>query len=435
MFGIRALSAVVAFALAGGPAVAQEGDLAAFRRLRSEAIVARDAGNLDEADRLLAQAEGHVPNHPGVIVLRARIAAQAGRPGDAITQLQRYADAGLAAEVSRDPVLGPLAAEGAGAAVAQALVANREPVGAETVAVLLTVPGTGLAEGLVRDEARSRWLVSQVRGRTIVAITDDGTVSPWLADDADRGAVVGIAIDSARGVVWAATMPLPPATQGLPADAAPFEPALLRIDLATATVTGRYPVPTGVTERGAGDVTLGPDGTVYVANPVGGDLFRLRPDAEALDVLLAPGILGSPQGMVAGNDGSVIVADYSSGLWRVEADGSARLLAAPQEAVLIGVDGLIAAGDALYAIQNGSVPQRVLRLTLDAARARIETAETVAANLSQIDEPTTGLIHRGDLVFVGRSQWSAFDDEGALRAPDPAPALIARLRLPPRSAP
>lgn len=435
MIGIRMLSLIVAIALVGGPAVAQEGDLAAFRRLRAEAMTARDAGQLADADRLLAEAEGHVPNHPGVIVLRARIAAQAGRPDDAISQLRRYADAGLAADVSRDPALAPLVADGAGAEVEQALLVNRDPVGGEDVTDLLTVPGTGLIEGLVRDEAHGRWLASQVRGRTIIAISDDGTVSPWLADDAGRGAVVGIALDLARGVVWAATMALPPATQGRPADAPPIEPALLRIDLGTGTVTGHYPVPAGATERGAGDVTLGPDGTVHVANPVGGDLFRLRPGANALEILLSPGTLGSPQGMVARDDGSLIVADYSSGLWRVAADGSARRLAAPADTVLIGVDGLIDAGDAVYAIQNGTTPQRVLRLTLNAARTRIEAAEMVAANLSQIDEPTTGLIHDGDLVFVSRSQWSAFDDGGALRAPEPAPALIARLRLPPRSAP
>jgi hypothetical protein len=435
MVGIGTLTAIVALALGGGPVVAQEGDLAAFRRLRAEAITARDAGHPDVADRLLARAEGHVPNHPGVIVLRARIAAQAGRPGDAIGQLQRYADAGLAADVSRDPVLAPLLADAAGTGVAQALLANRDPVGGEDVTDILTVPGPGLVEGLVRDEARDRWLVSQVRGRTIVAIADDGTITPWLADDADRGGVVGLAIDLARGVVWAATMALPPVTHDRPAEAALIEPTLLRIDLGTGTVTGRYPIPAGATERGAGDVTLAPDGTVLVANPFGGDLFRLRPGADALEILLSPGTLGSPQGMVARDDGSLIVADYSSGLWRVEADGSARRLAAPDDAVLIGLDGLIDDGTGIYAIQNGTAPQRVLRLTLDAARTRVEAVEGVAANLPQIDEPTTGLINNGDLVFVSRSQWSAFDGEGALREPEPAPAIIARLRPAPRSAP
>lgn len=442
MIGIGVLGAVfvlglgVAAAAAQTPTVAsEETDLAAFRRLRTEAVAARQAGDLAQAERSLSAAERHLPNHPGVLVLRARIAAEDDRPDDALRQLERYAAAGLTADLTQVAALAPLLASPAGASVSDALRANGEPVGAAALAAVAAIPGTGLAEVIVRDEANGRWLVSQVRGRTIVALSDDGTVTPWLADDPERSAVVGLAIDPARGVLWAATMALPPATHGRPADAAPVQPALLRIDLDTAVVVQRYPLPDGATERGAGDVTLGADGTVYVANPVGGDLFRLRPGAGALEVILAPGVLGSPQGMVVDHEGAVILADYSSGIWRMAADGNARRLATPADAVLIGVDGLIDGGDALYAIQNGTAPQRVLRLLLNAGRDRIEAVEAVAANLPQIDEPTNGLIHDGDLVFVSRSQWSAFDGEGALREPEPAPALISRLRLSPRSAP
>ena len=55
--------------------------------------------------------------------------------------------------------------------------------------------------------------------------------------------------------------------------------------------------------------------------------------------------------------------------------------------------------------------------------------EVLAANLPQIDEPTTGLVHNGELVFVSRSQWSDFDGDGTPRADSPEPALISRLRL------
>jgi hypothetical protein len=127
---------------------------------------------------------------------------------------------------------------------------------------------------------------------------------------------------------------------------------------------------------------------------------------------------------------ALIVADYSSGLWRVDrATGAAVRLGAPGTASLIGVDGLISDGQFLYALQNGTAPQRVLRLTPDAGWSRIEAVEVLAANLPQIVEPTTGLVHDGELVFVSRSQWSDFDREGALTTPEPEPALISRLRL------
>jgi len=90
---------------------------------------------------------------------------------------------------------------------------------------------------------------------------------------------------------------------------------------------------------------------------------------------------------------------------------------------------VITDGRFLYALQNGTAPQRVLKLTPNPGWSRIEAVEVLAANLPQIVEPTTGLVHDGELVFVSHSQWSDFDGEGALRTPTPEPALISRLRL------
>src|SRR5690606_27037266 len=137
----------------------------------------------------------------------------------------------------------------------------------------------------------------------------------------------------------------------------------LKIEVDSGRVLARYPAPTP--GRMLGDVTLAPDGTVYVA---GDDLFQLRPGSEALEVLLPVGQMRSPQGMAVTPDGAaLIVADYSSGLWRVDrASGAAARLAAPSNASLIGVDGLISDGRSVFALQNGAAPQRVLKLTLDA---------------------------------------------------------------------
>lgn len=104
-------------------------------------------------------------------------------------------------------------------------------------------------------------------------------------------------------------------------------------------------------------------------------------------------------------------------------------MSAPDDAVLIGIDGLVSDGRSLYALQNGVSPQRVLKLTLNPAWTRIDQVQVLAANLPQIAEPTTGLIMDGDLVFVARSQWSDFAADGSLRTPTPDPAIIARLRL------
>lgn len=423
--------AAIAFAglLAGAtPSMAQEvveTDVAAFQRLRAEGIAAANADDLATAAARLAEADARIPNHPGLMLMRARVAAAAGRPAEALALAQRYADTGLSMNLGGDPALASLSDQPGFAALEAAVEANRSPVGADRLTALAAVAGDGLVESVARDKARGRWLAAMIRDRTIVALNDAGDVSPFLTPDGEIGGVLGLAMDAPAGVLWAATAPVPPAMQDRAADAAPLASALLKIDVATGRVLVRYPAPAG---QMLGDVTLAPDGTVYVA---GGDLFQLKPGGEALEVLLPAGLMRSPQGMVVTPDGAaLIVADYSSGLWRVDrASGAATRLAAPANASLIGIDGLISDGGFLYALQNGTAPQGVLKLTPDAGWSRIGAVQVLAANLPQIDEPTTGLVHEGELVFVSRSQWSDFDGEGALRTPTPEPALISRLRL------
>lgn len=424
--------AVIGLLLVTTTAWAQiETDVQAFRRLRTEAVTAAGADDLVTAASRLAEADTRITNHPGLILMRARLAVAAGRMEEAMIQLNRYAGAGLSANPVNDPVLSALSTHPDFDALTAVLEANRGPVGADRLTEIARVDGSVIVESLVRDEARGRWLVSQVRGRTIVALADDGAVTPFLGGDPGTGGVLGMAIDAGAGVLWAATSPLAPAVYGLSADAARPAPGLMKIDLATGAVLARLAAPPGPPERGLGDLVRAPDGSIYVADSITGEVLVLRPGAEALEVLLPAGALGSSQGMVVTPDGaSLIVADYTSGLWRVDrASGAATRLPQPAIDSLIGVDGLTTDGRVLYGFQNGVAPQRVLKLTPDAGWTTIEAVEVLAANLPMIDEPTTGLVRNRELVFVSRSQWSDFDGDGAQTTTAPAPAIIARLPL------
>ncbi|MBX9615736.1 MAG: hypothetical protein K2X25_09100, partial [Caulobacteraceae bacterium] len=397
----------------------------------SEAVAAAGADDLTTAAARLAEADARLSNHPGLIILRARIATRAGQVEEALAQIRRYAGTGLTLDLMRDRILSTLSAANGFTAVVAALDANRAPLGEGRLTEMVRIHGAVLVESLVRDERGARWLVSQVKGRTIIAVADDGTVSGFLGADPTIGGIVGMAVDSEAGLLWAATSPLPPAVHGLEAGAARPVPSLLKIDLVTGEILARLALPPGPTERGPGDIARAADGTIHVADSVTGDILTLPPGGSELGVLVPAGTLGSPQGMVPTPDGtSLIVADYSSGLWRVDrATGSAQRLPAPADASLIGVDGLTSDGTVLYGFQNGVDPQRVLKLTLDPGWTAIVAVEVLAANLPIIDEPTTGLVRNGELVFVSRSQWSDFNGDGAQTTPMPAPAIIARLPL------
>jgi hypothetical protein len=106
-------------------------------------------------------------------------------------------------------------------------------------------------------------------------------------------------------------------------------------------------------------------------------------------------------------------------------------VALPPEDTLVGIDGLATDGRRLFAIQNGTNPQRVVRLALYPNHEWVAIFTVLAANLPEMEEPTTAIVIDGQLVFVSRSQWNGFDADGAPRQPDLPPAQISRLPLTP----
>ena len=398
-----------------------------FRQLRAEGVAAANANELPTAAARLAEADAVVANHPGLIQMRARVAAASEQPQAALALWRRYADLGLTANPGRDPLYAAMIALPEWAAVAEALTANRAPVGSlRTVATI--VPAVAL-ENVVRDRARDRMLASAIAGRTILQIDASGVATPWLQGDAPVAGVLGLALDEARGLLWAASAGMAAA---VPADDPLRDKAeLLKIDLESGRILARYRAP-DAPRRNFGDVAVGPDGAVYVSDSTAGDVWRLPAGGEALEALVPSGVFGSPQGMALDADGkALILADYGSGLHRIDlANGRVTPVPAPGDASLIGVDTVLRRGDALIVVQNGTAPMRVLELGLSPDHTRVLSVRTLAANLTDMADPAGGSLDEDALVFVAVSQLGSYGDDGALRnGAAPPPAVVARLPL------
>ena len=237
-----------------------------------------------------------------------------------------------------------------------------------------------------------------------------------------------MAIDARRRILWALTAATAQAKGVAAADLGAT--ALLRIDLETGKVLARHAPPADGTKRQLGDLTVGPDGAVYASNSLGGEIWRLGPGAKSLDRLVSSPELGSPQGLAMAADGRrLLVADYSSGLHVVDlASGAVSPVVIPQDVTLLGVDGLARSGQTLIAVQNGVAPQRLLRLWPTPDGKRLTRVETLAANLPDLDEPTSGAMRGDDFVFVARSQWTDFGDDG-LKTAEPKAARVMGLAV------
>jgi hypothetical protein len=97
---------------------------------------------------------------------------------------------------------------------------------------------------------------------------------------------------------------------------------------------------------------------------------------------------------------------------------------------MLGIDGLYFHRGGLVAVQNGVNPNRVVRLFLSKDLGRVERFETIAANLPAFDEPTLGVIVKGDFYFIANSQWGTVDEQGRLAPPEKLKEpVVMKLRL------
>jgi len=297
-----------------------------------------------------------------------------------------------------------------------------------------TLSDAGLiAEDIAFDARADSWLISSVRERKIVRIgAQDGDADAWRSVGADVWGVFALALDSERQRVWATT--------SAGAESPPFSEAergrsaVLELDARSFEVLARYELG-DARPHGFGDVALGPGGQLVVSDGIDGGVYVTEALPQPhLRSLVAPGAFRSPQtpALIPGT-GRLLVPDYSRGIAIVDpAGGAPRWLAHPPELALYGIDGMYLKGRTLVAIQNGTDPERVLVLRLDASCSAVETWRVAVARAEGLGDPTHGVFVGEDFQFLANSGWDRVGDDGTLRSSaTDRPPSIWRLKLRP----
>lgn len=393
--------------------------VAAGREATTAAVAAYRAGDDVALLRHLREAHALRSTHPTLLYNLAIAYVRNGQPEAALTALERYAAMGLVADPASDDDLAALYDAPRFEAVVQALARNALPVG-EPAAAFRLDDERFIPEGLAFDPVDEAFYVGSVYQRRIVRVTEDGRQEDVATAEDGLWSVLGLALDAERRRLWAVTTALDQ-TAGLDTlDRG--RSALVGIDLRTGAVDQVIEAP-GDGPHNLGDIVVLPDGEVVVADGRSGALYRLPRGGEALLTLVPPGVLSSPQGMIADGPAYLLVADYALGLTRVaRASGAVQVVAVPDTVTLLGTDGLARHGKTLLVIQNGVRPHRVLRLTLSEDGSAVTSAEVLAAALPVFDEPTLGTVVGDAFYVVANSQWGKFDRTGAL----PADAVLAK---------
>ncbi len=387
--------------------VALGDDLADSRRFYQQALAAYEKQDHRAFLENVRAASALRPQHPTLLVRYAAALALNGQREAALANLERVAAMGMVYAVAEEKDFASLRGQPRFDAVVKAFAANAQPIGTAREEARIEELGL-IPEGLAYDAKSRRLLVSSVRHRKILAVDAKKNVTT-LVKDLPWG-VFGMAVDDARGVLWATTTALPQ-VEGFRAEDK-GKSALLRIDLKTGKLLGTLAAPG---EHHFGDVTVAADGAVYVSDGASPAIYTVRGDA--LEIFLR-GPFASLQGLTA-DAGVLYVADYSKGLYAIDRrTRDLRLLSVPRTASLLGVDGLYLAGPrTLVATQNGTHPNRILRIRLMPSGLGVAAVDTLLANAPGLGDPTLGVVIDKRFFFNGNAQWELFREDGTIVDP------------------
>jgi sugar lactone lactonase YvrE len=319
------------------------------------------------------------------------------------------------------------------AALERLSAVRRRVVGAAEVRFTLDDP-TLLVEGLAYDPTSGDFFVSSVHRRRILRIGSDGQPRDFVPPGSNGlYGVVALRVDPARHLLWATSSALPE-VEGISADERGHT-AVHSFDLATGALVAKVELFEPDQRHHFDDLVLDSDGQVYVSDGFGGAIYVVAPGGSH-QVWLPPGVLASPQGLAWSADGrTLFAADYGRGLYAIDRATRAVRRLRSESATLTGLDGLVLdpRDGSLIATQNGVVPARVVRLTVDGDRVR---SQILVMNAPGLTEPTLGTIVDGAFVFVANAQWDAFAAATATAAggaakhpPRAGPTLVMRLPL------
>lgn len=292
----------------------------------------------------------------------------------------------------------------------------------EGLTILARSPEQPLLMESVAFDDGGRLLVSSIHQAGVFRLAMDGTLARFTREGDTQG-VFGMIADRERGHLWITSAnTLYDQVEGEGGS------ALMRLDLGSGEVQAVYALP----EAGhqLSDLALGPDGTVFVSDSAGGGIYMLSPGSGRLEHLVDAPERASPQGLIVSDDGRwLIFSNYGTGLQRVVVStGAMQAVRMPEGRGIRGLDGLARDGNRIIAIHNGSPPGRVVALTLAPDWTAV-TAFEMLFDGAPLSEPTNGFISGDSFIFVARSQWSDFGQDGVPSSTTLAPATVGRIDL------
>jgi hypothetical protein len=280
-------------------------------------------------------------------------------------------------------------------------------------------------EGIAYDPVEKEFYVSSLNKKKIICVSADGSVRDFKASGQDGlGHTLGMKVDAKRRILWVVSDSF---------DAKPGESpgGVFQYDLRTGALKFKHPLPPGAAGF-LNDVALASSGDAFATNTGTGEVFRMSPEREGLELFLPAGSVGQANGIAVSPDDKILFIAGWIGVARVEiATKQFKLLAKPRNVSDAGLDGVYFYKGSLVGIQNPDLhPGRVVRYFLNSSWDTIERAEVLDSYNPSFDIPTTATLVGDELYFMANTQLEKFLLPGSNPQPqDLLDIQIVKLKL------
>ena len=265
-----------------------------------------------------------------------------------------------------------------------------------------------IPEGIAYDPKQARFFIGSVAQKKIVSANRKGKVKDFSKPEDNLDCVLGLFVDAAHEQLCAVS------TNGF-LDGAQKQRrnAVVCYDLKNGLLAGRYDAPNA---GQLNDLTIAADGTIYATDSASGTLFWKTPAEKTLKPSGAKGTLPGANGITLGADGSLYVA-ISTGIARIDLSTRAPTrLPQPDTVVTGGCDGLYWDRGDLVGIQNVTNPGRIIRIALADKGTRISGITVLQSyHHPEFAEPTTGVIADDVFYVLANSYVGHFQPNGSLK--------------------
>jgi len=405
----RVGSALVRTALVGAALAATVAHADAYSDAHDDLVAAYQAEDFATMRTAAAASLEARPEYPGALFNLAYAEALDNDADAAMSTLGRLVEKQIDFGVEDIEAFAPLKDHPVWNSYLANIASIREPVGNAVVAAQFE-QSDFIPEGIALADGGGFVLGSIRHGQLLIEARDSAEL---VIGPAGHWSVFGMRFDDRDGL-WFASSRVPQYV-GI-SDRSAYKAGLFRLDLDSLEISERARLPVAEGDQVLGDLVIADDETIYTTDSIDGPVYRYSIADGEYSTLVPKGVFGSPQGLVLDATGDYLyVADYIGGLYRVRlADGGVEKVRVPDAISDYGIDGLYRHGNRLIAIQNGIQPHRVVAMLLSYDGTAIESAETLAMNLPQFDEPTLGTVVGDEFYFVANSHWNRFDAENNL---------------------